>query len=105
MSLNAVRRYAFSGRSRTVAYWVCTTLVLFELCLGGAWDILRVPQVRELMDGLGYPSYVLLILGVWKLLGAVALAMPRYARLKECAYAGSSQPDWGYRVARGVTLH
>jgi len=50
MSLNAVRRYAFSGRSRTMAYWVCTALVLFELCLGGAWHILRVPQLRELMD-------------------------------------------------------
>ena len=36
----------------------------------------------------GYPSYFLVILGVWKLLGAVALAIPRFPRLKEWAYAG-----------------
>jgi len=37
----------------------------------------------------GYPAYFLLILGVWKLLGTVALLVPRYPRLKEWAYAGA----------------
>jgi uncharacterized membrane protein YphA (DoxX/SURF4 family) len=54
----------------------------------GLWDILRVPQVRGLIGRLGYPSYFLVILGIWKLLGAVALAIPRFPRLKEWAYAG-----------------
>lgn len=56
--------------------------------MGGVWDILRVPQVRELIERLGYPSYFLLILGTWKLLGAVALVIPKCPRLKEWAYAG-----------------
>jgi uncharacterized membrane protein YphA (DoxX/SURF4 family) len=51
-------------------------------------DILRVPQVRGLIERLGYPPYFLLILGTWKLLGAVALAIPKFPRLKEWAYAG-----------------
>jgi uncharacterized membrane protein YphA (DoxX/SURF4 family) len=67
---------------------VTTALVVFELALGGVWDILRVPQVRALIERLGYPSYFLVILGIWKLLGAVALAIPRFPRLKEWAYAG-----------------
>jgi uncharacterized membrane protein YphA (DoxX/SURF4 family) len=71
-----------------IAYWGATALLLFELCLGGVWDILQVPQVRGLIDRLGYPPYILLILGVWKLLGAIALAVPRFPRLKEWAYAG-----------------
>jgi uncharacterized membrane protein YphA (DoxX/SURF4 family) len=79
---------AFSSRSQIIAYWVTTALVVFELALGGAWDILRVPQVRGLIERLGYPSYFLVILGIWKLLGAVALAIPRFPRLKEWAYAG-----------------
>lgn len=79
---------AFGSRSRIIAYWVTTALVVFELALGGVWDILRVPQVRALIERLGYPSYFLVILGIWKLLGAVALAIPRFPRLKEWAYAG-----------------
>ena len=74
--------------SRTVIYWVATGLLAFELCLGGVWDVLRVPQVRGVVDRLGYPAYFLVILGIWKLLGAVAVTIPRFPRLKEWAYAG-----------------
>jgi uncharacterized membrane protein YphA (DoxX/SURF4 family) len=79
---------AFRSRYYIIAYWVTTALVVFELALGGVWDILRVPQVRGLIERLGYPSYFLVILGIWKLLGAVALVIPRFPRLKEWAYAG-----------------
>lgn len=75
-------------RRKIIVYWVTTSLVVFELTLGGAWDVLRVPQARELIERLGYPPYFLLILGTWKLLGAVALVIPRFPRLKEWAYAG-----------------
>ena len=100
ISLNSVRRdlqidamtnlasSAFSSRGRIIAYWVTTALVVFELALGGAWDLLRVPQVRDLIERLGYPLYFLVILGIWKLLGAVALVIPRFPRLKEWVYAG-----------------
>jgi uncharacterized membrane protein YphA (DoxX/SURF4 family) len=49
---------------------------------------LRVPQVRGLIERLGYPPYFLVILGTWKLLGPVALVIPTFPRLKEWAYAG-----------------
>ena len=75
-------------RRHIIAYWVTTGLVVFELAMGGVWDILRVPQVRGLIERLGYPPYFLVILGIWKLLGAVALVIPRFPRLKEWAYAG-----------------
>jgi len=79
---------AYTSRYRVIGYWVTTALVVFELALGGVWDILRVPQVRDLIERLGYPQYFLVILGIWKLLGAVALVIPRFPRLKEWAYAG-----------------
>src|SRR5215469_2661296 len=79
---------AYTSRYRVIGYWVTTALVVFELTLGGVWDILRVPQARDLIERLGYPLYFLVILGIWKLLGAVALAIPRFPRLKEWAYAG-----------------
>jgi hypothetical protein len=75
-------------RRHIIAYWVTTALVVSELALGGVWDVLRVPRVRELIVSLGYPPYFLVILGIWKLLGAVALISPKFPRLKEWAYAG-----------------
>jgi hypothetical protein len=82
------RRYG-SARWRSVGYWVATALVVGELGLGGIWDIARIPYVRSLVAHLGYPSYFLVLLGVWKVLGAVALLVPRRALLKEWAYAGA----------------
>ncbi len=75
-------------RYRSIVYWATTGLLVFELALGGAWDLLRVPQVRSLIERLGYPAYFLVILGMWKLLGAVVLILPRFPRLKEWVYAG-----------------
>jgi hypothetical protein len=40
------------------------------------------------LEHLGYPAYFSVILGVWKLLGEVALLVPRFPRLKEWVYAG-----------------
>ncbi len=75
--------------ARTAAYWATTTLVAAEMGLGGMWDVLRTPQVRGVIDRLGYPTCFLVVLRVWKLLGAVALLAPRRPRLKEWAYAGA----------------
>ena len=76
-------------RRQVVAYWVTTGLAAAELAVDGVWDILQLPYVRAVIDHLGYPRYFLVILGVWKVLGAVALVVPRFPRLKEWAYAGA----------------
>jgi hypothetical protein len=73
---------------RTVLYWVATLLLAFGLGAGGLTDVLRIKPVLELMTHLGYPGYFCVILGVWKVLGAVAILAPGTPRLKEWAYAG-----------------
>lgn len=78
-----------SMRWRSAGYWLATAAVASELGLGGIWDIARLPFVRDLVTHLGYPSYFLVLLGTWKVLGAVALLVPRRALLKEWAYAGA----------------
>jgi DoxX-like family len=78
-----------SVRWRSVGYWLATVAVAAELGLGGIWDIQRLPMVLDLVTHLGYPSYFLVLLGSWKVLGAVALLVPRRALLKEWAYAGA----------------
>jgi uncharacterized membrane protein YphA (DoxX/SURF4 family) len=77
-----------SSRTRLILYWIATSLVAVEMITGGIWDLLRTAYVRGLMDRLGYPEYMLTILGAWKLLGALAILAPRFPRLKEWAYAG-----------------
>lgn len=78
-----------STRNKMVAYWAATGLLAAELALGGVWDVLRIPLVRDVVIHLGYPTYFLVILGVWKLLGAAALLAPRFPLVKEWAYAGA----------------
>jgi DoxX-like family len=76
-------------RWRSAGYWLATVAVAAELGLGGSWDIARLPLVRDLVVHLGYPTYFLVLLGSWKVLGAVALLIPRRPLLKEWAYAGA----------------
>ena len=78
------------ARNRAVTYWAATVIIAAELAVGGVWDLLRTEYVREIVERqLHYPSYFLVIIGVWKVPGAVALLVPRAPRLKEWAYAGA----------------
>ena len=74
---------------RPVGYWLETAAVAGEMALGGIWDVARLPIVAGLVTHLGYPSYFLILLGTWKVLGAFALVIPGRPVLKEWAYAGA----------------
>ena len=77
-----------SAKAKTIGYWATTGLTAFAFLMGGVMDIRRGPELLEGMAHLGYPAYFLLVLGAWKVLGAVAVIAPRLPRLKEWAYAG-----------------
>jgi hypothetical protein len=77
-----------ASRARLIAYWVATAIIALETGVGSEWDLARVSHVREVFDRLGYPYYLLTILGVWKILSVVTLLTARFPRLKEWAYAG-----------------
>ena len=74
--------------NRTTAYWVATGLFAAIFLAGGLGHLLRAENIAESMAALGYPPYVMTILGVAKLLGVAALLMPGRPLLKEWAYAG-----------------
>lgn len=73
---------------RNITYWVSTGLVAAAMLSGGVADVVGPAPVVEGMTHLGYPGYFALILGVWKVLGGVAVLAPGFPRLKEWAYAG-----------------
>ena len=70
------------------AYWIFTVLAALLFAIPGAALLLRVPHFTADIARLGYPVYFVNILGVWKLLGVIAILWPGLPRLKEWAYAG-----------------
>jgi hypothetical protein len=76
-------------KGKMIAYWITTILVAFFIGSGGAAQIAQYLGNRHgVVPLLGYPMYFFGILGFWKVLGAIAILVPRYPRLKEWAYAG-----------------
>jgi hypothetical protein len=73
---------------KLTCYWVLTVTAAAELLVGAEWDLTRRPDVVQLVTHLGYPTYVLTILGIWKVLAVIAWLVPGFPRLKEWAYAG-----------------
>ena len=74
--------------TKLVLYWTITILLASELLVGGMWDLTHYHYVLAIVTRLGYPAYVLSILGFWKVLAGVAILVPRLPMLKEWAYAG-----------------
>lgn len=54
----------------------------------GIVQLLQMEEEKVVMQKLGYPEYFMVIIGIWKLLGVVAVLIPKYALIKEWAYAG-----------------
>ncbi len=70
-------------RIRLVAYWIFTLLIAFEMLAGGIWDLLRIEYVCTVLTHLGYPLYLLFIIGVGKIPCGVTMLLPRFRQLKE----------------------
>src|SRR3954471_6480984 len=76
-------------RAKNIAYWITTALIAFFIGSGGVAQVAQyLGNVHGAVPVLGYPMYFFGILGLWKALGAIAILMPRFPRLKEWAYAG-----------------
>jgi hypothetical protein len=75
-------------KRKVIAYWICTVFIALCIGSGGAAQAFRVPQNVQGMTALGYPLHFIVLLGVWKVLGALTLLAPRLRLVKEWAYAG-----------------
>ncbi len=70
-------------------YWIFTALFAFVMAGSAIPNVMMDPlSVKGMHEGLGYPLYFIPFIGVAKLLGVVAILVPRFPRLKEFAYAG-----------------
>ena len=71
-----------------IIYWIATAWLALGMLSTGLVQLLKTEEEVYMITGLGYPVYFLTILGVWKILGVVAVLIPKFPLLKEWAYAG-----------------
>jgi Zn-dependent protease with chaperone function len=76
------------SRKLPVIYWIVTILFTLSMILDGIAGVLRVEGGKDALAILGYPEYLLTILGIAKIFGAIALIQPKFRAIKEWAYAG-----------------
>ena len=87
-----------------IIYWVSTILFVLANLFSGITSIMRTESGVELMKGLGYASYVLIILGLAKVLGSIALVQDKFRTLKEWAYAGFTFDILGASASFAFTM-
>lgn len=76
------------SKTKKIIYWVATLWLALGMSVTGALQLMRHEEEVNMMSRLGYLPYFLVIIGTWKLLGVIAVLLPRLPLLKEWAYAG-----------------
>jgi len=76
------------NRRNKIIYWIATLWLALGMTSTGIVQLLRAGQEVDKMTQLGYPVYFLTLIGVWKILGVLAVLIPKFPLLKEWAYAG-----------------
>jgi uncharacterized membrane protein YphA (DoxX/SURF4 family) len=71
-----------------IIYWISTIWLALAMLASGIQQLLHTKSFVDIVIPLGYPLYFLTILGAWKLLGVIAILLPKFTLVKEWAYAG-----------------
>lgn len=71
-----------------IIYWIATIWLALGMLSTGIVQLVKVQKDVDVITGLGYPVYFLTLLGIWKILGVIALFVPAFPVIKEWAYAG-----------------
>ncbi len=82
-----------AGKASKIIYWIATTWLALGMVSTGIVQLLKLKEEADMFTHLGYPLYLLTILGIWKILGVVTVLLPAGRQvflnlLKEWAYAG-----------------
>ncbi|SDN25439.1 Uncharacterized membrane protein YphA, DoxX/SURF4 family [Fictibacillus solisalsi] len=81
-------KVASAPQEKKISYWSVTLLLAAAVMLSGIGQLMQFGGNVELVAKIGYPLYILTILGIWKVLGSIALVLPGFPRLKEWVHAG-----------------
>lgn len=76
------------GMTRKILYWFFTAWMSLGMVSTAIVQLLKMDDELATISKLGYPAYLLTIIGIWKILGVIAVLVPGFLLLKEWAYAG-----------------
>ena len=71
-----------------IIYWIATIWLALGMVSTGIVQLLQIEEEAESFERLGYPAYLMTLLGILKLLGVITILIPKFTLLKEWAYAG-----------------
>ena len=71
-----------------IIYWIATLWLSLGMVSTGVVQLIKLKEEADMMTHLGYPLYFLTIIGAWKILGVIAVLIPKFPLVKEWAYAG-----------------
>ncbi len=75
-------------KRKRIIYWIFTAWLALGMASTGVVQLMKTKEEVDMFAGLGYPEYLLTIIGAWKILGVVAVLIPKFPLIKEWAYAG-----------------
>ncbi|MFZ1700487.1 MAG: DoxX family protein [Pyrinomonadaceae bacterium] len=75
-------------KTKKIIYWIATVWLALGMVSTGIVQLIRMDDEVKNFTNLGYPLYLMTVLGIWKLLGSAAVLIPKFPLLKEWAYAG-----------------
>lgn len=75
-------------KQNKIIYWISTLWLALGMLSTAGVQLFKVKTEVDAITHLGYPIYFLTILGIWKLLGVIAVLIPKFPLVKEWAYAG-----------------
>jgi len=76
------------SKTSKIIYWIATLWFALGMVSSGIVQLILMKEEVDMMTHLGYHVYFLTLLSVWKMLGVVAILIPKFTLLKEWAYAG-----------------
>ncbi|MBB6370113.1 DoxX family protein [Chryseobacterium shigense] len=77
-----------SQKRNRIIYWIFTLWMALGMVSTAIVQLMKNKDELANFTNLGYPAYLMTIIGVWKILGVIAVLIPRFPVLKEWAYAG-----------------
>jgi len=77
-----------TGKAGKIIYWIATAWLALGMLSTAIIQLLKTEEEVTMITRLGYPVYLLSIIGVWKILGVIAVLVPKFPLVKEWAYAG-----------------
>lgn len=77
-----------SEKRTKIIYWIFTLWMSLGMVSTAIVQLMKNKDELANFTNLGYPAYLMTIIGVWKLLGVIAILIPKRLLLKEWAYAG-----------------